>query len=75
MPVISETTVKDRSFPKLMEMTTNAGCKVVVLFSAKRVGTIVHSETALYDEGTHCTYWDMKYFKDYEDELVLKNEV
>lgn len=75
MPVISETVVKDRSFPKLMEMITNAGLKVVVLFSAKGVGTIVHSEAALYTEGTHCTYWDMKFFKDYGDEVVLKNEV
>ena len=63
--------VKELDFPKLMKGTSTG---VVVLFRIRGEGTILIRGRSNYNVGDNEGGFTMSYFKDFNEELTLKNK-
>lgn len=59
----------NRPYPKLM--ISDSG--MIVLFIRERAGTVLHSSGLKSMEGRYDTEWPMRYYRDFEGELTMKN--
>ena len=66
---IKESKVTETKFPKLMKSINS---NLIVMFQGLKVGIALVGDCA-NDAGEYSTDWAMKYFEDFNDELILKN--
>mgnify|MGYP003649471049 CR=1 FL=1 len=63
--------LKELKFPKLMKGTESSA---VVLFTESKKGTVLSMGRSDNNVGWYYSNWQMDFFKDFKEELTLKNK-